>query len=180
MKLIIIAVITLSLCNSCHNTEFTYPQTMSQRNIQIDSITFEKIELNPQEYECSYYGFSFVKDNKIYYMDKYFCWLFIFSDTGELLSRELGQGRGPQEVVCKRISSISSCQNGDLLIMGYTLDHYFFNKKLEKTKAFLLENNKKREIAENSYTYTTFYTNLEIKNADVNLYYNIYSEDKIL
>lgn len=169
-------IYVLFILYGCQNAELSYPPIISQSDIRIDSIQFEKIELDLQEYECSYYGFSFVKDRKIYYMDKYFCWLFIFSDTGELLSRELGQGRGPKEVVCKRISSISSCQNGDLLVMGYTLDHYFFNKELEKTKAFLLENNKEKKIAENSNTYTTFYPNLEIKNADGSLYYNIYAE----
>ncbi len=175
MKYIFI-IISYLLLVSCNKQTSPYPIITSQQNIQIDSITFEKIELNLNEYECSYYGYSYIRDTNLYYVDKYFCWLFIFSKDGKFIQRELGQGRGPKEVICNRISSISPCQNGDLMLLGYTLDHYFFNENFERAEAFMMQNNQKTRTNEKSDTYTTFYTNLLIKNFRNKLYYNIYSE----
>lgn len=161
---------------ACKKEKNDFPPIKSQQNIKIDSLTFEKIDFDLNEYECSYYGYTYFTGNEIHFIDKYFCWLYAFSPEGKILYRELGQGRGPKEVVCKRISSIAKLQNKDLLILGYTLDHYFFNKNYEKKDAFLLSNNQSLNIFERSDTYTTFYPNLEIKDYDNNLFYNIYSE----
>lgn len=164
------------ILTSCGNKTSFYPEIISKQDIQIDSIEFEKIELNLDDYECSYYGYSYIRDTNLYYVDKYFCWLFIFNKEGKLMLRELGQGRGPKEVITKRISSIASCQDGELMVLGYTLDHYFFDKNFERANAYMLQENKKAKTYENSDTYTTFYINLLIKNFKNKLYYNIYSE----
>lgn len=166
----------LSLIIACQEDVSYYPKIVNYRNIQIDSIEFERLELNLNGYESSYYGYSFVDDSCIYYVDKYYCRLFVFTKDGNLLFRELGQGRGPREVNCKRISGAIKCQDHELLVLGYTLDHYFFRSDFEKSRVFLLENNAAGTIYEKSDTYTTFYPNLEIKNSGNSLYYNVYSE----
>lgn len=173
-KLIIFSFLLVII--SCGDKTSFYPNIVSQQNIQIDSVEFEKIELNLEDYECSYYGYSYIRDTNLYYVDKYFCWLFIFNKDGKLIQRELGQGRGPKEVITNRISSIASCQDGELMVLGYTLDHYFFDKNFERANAYMLQENKKAKTYENSDTYTTFYINLLIKNFKNKLYYNIYSE----
>lgn len=175
MRCIFILVIVLGI-SACREDKFYYPEIVNSRNIQIDSIKFERLELNLNGYESSYYGYSFIDDSCIYYVDKYFCWLFAFTKDGSILFRKLGQGRGPGEVVCKKISGVARCQDHELLILGYTLDHYFFKRNLDRSNAFLLENNTAETIYEESATYTTFYPNLEIRNNGKNLYYNIYSE----
>ena len=166
----------LFLLFSCKEGKIDFPNITNQSTIKIDSLTFEKIEFDLEEYECSFYGYSYCINNEIHFIDKYFCWLFAFSPEGKILYRELGQGRGPKEVICKRISNICKLQNGDLLVLGYTLDHYFFNKQYERENAFLLSNNNSGDKFNSSETYTTFYPNLNIKNYKDYLYYNIYSE----
>lgn len=129
MRCIFILVIVLGI-SACREDKFYYPEIVNSRNIQIDSIKFERLELNLNGYESSYYGYSFIDDSCIYYVDKYFCWLFAFTKDGSILFRKLGQGRGPGEVVCKKISGVARCQDHELLILGYTLDHYFFKEIL--------------------------------------------------
>ena len=176
MKNTLILFSLLSIFISCGKGTSFYPNIVSQQNIQIDSIEFEEVELNLNDYECSYYGYSYIRDSNLYFVDKYLCWLFIFNSKGQVIQRELGQGRGPNEVVTTNISSIASCQNGDLMVLGYTLDHYFFNKDFKRINTYMLQENNKTEIHENSDTYTTFYPNLVIKNFGDKLYYNLYSE----
>ena len=174
-RIFCLSLFLLSLL-ACQEEKRYYPKTVNSRNIQIDSVKFERLELDLHEYESSYYGYSFINDSCIYYVDKYLCWLFAFTKDGSLLFRELGQGRGPREVGCKRISGVANCQNNEFLILGYTLDHYFFKSTFDRSNAFLLENNIAGTIYEKSDTYTTFYPNLEIRNSGNSLYYNIYSE----
>lgn len=166
----------LLMLTSCGNKTSFYPDITSKQDIQIDSVEFEKIELDLDNYECSYYGYSYIRDTNLYYVDKYLCWLFIFSKDGKLTQRELGQGRGPKEVTCTQISSIASCQDDELMVLGYTLDHCFFNKNFERINTYMLQDNTNTKTYENSNTYTTFYINLLIKNFKNKLYYNIYSE----
>ena len=161
---------------ACQDDNYHFPPIENHKNLKIDSLDFEKIELDVKDYECSYYGYSYISGNQINFVDKYLCQLFTFSADGQILSRNLGSGKGPKEVACTQISAISKLSNGELLILGYSLDHYFFSENLERTDAFWLSNNENTNKFEKSDTYTTFYPNLDIKNFGNYLYYNVYSE----
>ena len=87
MKNTLILFSLLSIFISCGKGTSFYPNIVSQQNIQIDSIEFEEVELNLNDYECSYYGYSYIRDSNLYFVDKYLCWLFIFNSKGQVIQR---------------------------------------------------------------------------------------------
>lgn len=107
------------------------------KNMPLD---LESVQLDTVH--CSGESFSGITpDGTIYYLDRYFGWLYEFSQDGKLLGRKLGFGRGPEETLIKKSVCFVNSESGEYAMCGKSLDFELFPKIIRKRtiSAFLTE-----------------------------------------
>ena len=117
---LILVVAALAGCNKTktgfwQGKVFDAPAEIAYRNVALDRIVLDTVN-------CSYEGLSGILENgNIYYIDKYFSYLYEFSPEGRLIERRLGVGRGPKETIIQHIDINAFSKNGELALCRYAV-----------------------------------------------------------
>ncbi len=153
----------------------------TNKNILVDRIKLDTVDF--ETINSSFSGQLQINNGLLYFIDSRFCWVFVFDPNGHLLYRELGQGRGPNEVPVKSIDAFSFLPDGQKIILGSTSDYYLIDKNWEidsKNRFNITYNNTNRENPEEPATYTFDYENLFIRSdSKGHIYIPIYGESKL-
>ncbi|MBL7473295.1 hypothetical protein [Robertkochia sediminum] len=181
------SVFLISL-NSCKNNDLqikenyfqdNYKTKYDNLNIRIDTIVLDKVE-------SSYLGDIAYWDNRVYFIDFRFGWVFGFDLEGNYLETKLGQGRGPNEIDIAGIDGFYFSENGNKYFFGSTNDIHIYDKNWEKIQKTSMNWGGSVQIGK-GYTvkevnpkdpslYSLDYEHLKIKGDEGNLYLPIYSE----
>lgn len=158
----------------------------SEINIALKNIEMDSIPLDYMQ--SSYSGKSIIHDNKIMFIDSYFCWGFVFNLNGKLLSRTFGQGKGPKEIPTGFIDAFSVNDKGEFLFIGSSWDYHLFNSKgyrVNSNTIKFLHNISESELLKLSDpTHTAIYTlsweKLNVWHDNNYAYFTIYSDNEAL
>lgn len=115
-------------CTKSDNVYDTFHVVKSSagKNMSLD---LEAVQLDTVH--CSGESFSGITpDGTIYYLDRYFGWLYEFSQDGKLLGRKLGFGRGPEETLIKKSVCFVNSESGEYAMCGKSLDFELFFQRL--------------------------------------------------
>ena len=170
--LIVVSLLTLS----CTRRETKWmPCPVSDEadliRVKLDSVVLDTVY-------NSYEGYSGVFDEKIYYYDKYFGFLYLFDLNGKDPSRQIGMGNGPFESVIKKAKSCCFSSDDNVLVLtGATLDFQSFDLNSRKSEYIMLPFTPDQEGNENNffnYSYSPF--NLTTACKKNTLYVNLDSQ----
>ena len=182
-KLILVILPILFFMCGCNNTPKTDRFAPMKNNPKTDSIKTIKLEeLELESMESSYDGNLFVKSDSIYFVDKRFCWIFVFDKDGTLHTRHLGRGQGPQEIASGIIDGYACLNDGGYFFMGPGADCYIFDEQFQRTKMFIFRTRDDALTSdgltgyERPWIYTPRYSDLTMRNYKEYLYYTVYSE----
>lgn len=139
--IIIIFYFLIVSCSNTSNQEINakdfYKLNKATTSINKSSNELKKLSIKPlkleDSIESSFIGNIQIYNDTIYFNDQNFGYVFKFDSSGNFLSREIGMGRGPNEVTgmsyfTKTDTSYVGIYNGNSYI--YTFDEQF-NKKEE-------------------------------------------------
>ncbi|MDD4032372.1 MAG: hypothetical protein PHS48_03900, partial [Bacteroidales bacterium] len=170
-------VLLIVLCLGCSekNKSFFPAPVTGDQNMVYESVLLDTIPLDLKI--CSFNGESGINaDGNIYFLDNYYCKLFIFNTEGDSLATLLGQGQGPHETAIGRISAHAFMEDGSLALLGYALDHYWYNPDLSLRKFFFLVPNMSKDITESSKIYTHQYEDMVCRSFERNIYFSMTAE----
>jgi hypothetical protein len=186
-KLVSLLIIFSFLLITCKNKIEKEVAVISQKNIQFNSIQISEVEI--PKVETSYDGFFTIKDDSIVYLDKMFCWKFVFNKEGELLERSLGQGKGPKEVNTGYIDGLILFKNRKYGFLGSSFDFHIHKENGVREKSFVIGWEGEQDIDKvrnnpipnpNEFSlYTLDYFNLILRcDSYDNIYIPIYGENQ--
>lgn len=119
-------------------------------------------------------------DSCLYVMDRYFCTLYQFDFTGDLIGRKLGQGHARNETPIGRIASHVFLNNGNLVLLDYNGSYSLYDNSISmKDYIQVLYKRKDRdnrsydERYNDPYAYSRRYENLICRSYKNNIYFNI-------
>jgi len=121
---------------------------------------------------CSYNGYSGVDGDRLYFIDKFYGFLYIIAPSGTVLQRHLGLGNGPNEIFF-RPGQRSIFVDNELVIFGNTYDAYLFND-LQNRETIRLKIPEKRNSMDDFGVYTTLDV---VRKSGERYYCFIYSEN---
>lgn len=84
--------------------------------------------------ETSYVGDFKIFNDTLYFADRFFGYLFRFTKEGNLIDRNIGKGRGPNEIL--GFNYFFTSDDGYNFLNGGNSNLSFFNKKFEKEKEY--------------------------------------------
>lgn len=172
-------------CNSPGNefNSFFSGINKSEKHILINELHIDTLYLETANF--SYDGFLQIYSEYLSLIDKRFGLIINFDTTGKLVSRNLGQGRGPGEIDVGYLEGHTMLKNGDHLFIGSSVDVHVLNRDWKYSKRFLIdwhqsvpsvENNPNPDPGDYSI-YTLDYQNFKIvTDSRNNAYLPVYSE----
>ena len=140
MKNMMIFLIFLSaiLFGCKQNKESLFPsENFSKRSISIDTLILDTIILDKIQY--SYDGFLQIYSNNLSLIDKKFGLIYNFDITGRLISKDLGQGRGPGEIAAGYIEGHTVLNSGEHVFIGSSWDLHILNKDWDYIKRLTMD-----------------------------------------
>jgi len=185
-KIIYIAFLSILLsgCADQSKNEAFFPSVnKSKKLLSIDSLRMDTITLEKVQYSLD--GFLQIYSNNLSLIDKRFGWIYNFDISGKLISRNLGQGRGPGEIQAGNIDGHTVLKSGEHVFIGSSWDVHILNKDLGYIKRLTMNwHNSTPDIESNPnpdpnepIVYTLDYANLRIlSDSRNNVYMPIYSE----
>jgi len=145
--------------------------TLQYTKLQLDTIKMEHVE-------AAYLGTSGITLNdEFYFLNTYYCQLFIFDTLGNFKKRYLGQGRAPHEISIGKIAFHTPLQNKGFFFLGYQLDHYVYDSTLRVKHMFMLKSNTSKDPTETSSIYTHQYSRPVCRNYKEKVYFNMYCQN---
>jgi hypothetical protein len=181
-KIILLVFTGLFVFFSCNRNNRTASFPLPDKpviDLKYSSLTLDTIILDEEGVESSQMGFSGINlYNEYYFVDSRFCWYYTFELDGKFKKRSLGQGGGPGETTVGRISTCCLLPDTSLFLLGYSVDHYIYDKNFDKKALFFLTWSPLDVKGDpNDYrTYSHQYDNLICRYYDSKLYFNICSE----
>ena len=146
--LLLQGALLLAACNGYKPGEPSADVAITIDSIWLDSATVDYID------NCSYTGFSGVKEGKLYYFDRVMAYLYTISDEGGVESRELGLGKSAKELPLKNAMQVCYDSEGKTLdILSGTYSMYMYGAD-QKTRMVEM----KPEGDDGSYESSTAYT----------------------
>ncbi len=129
--LLLFATMILSFvgCNNDDRDKFFATPQNSPKEIKYDSLKFEMQNITLPN--TSFKGYTAVRNDTIYFMDKYFIWLYVFDSELNIHGRHVGQGRGRGEVPTKNIYGYAIDENGNHILMSTTDNIYTISPSYE-------------------------------------------------
>lgn len=166
-KTLVLTIATIVIC-ACNNNTGTFS---NEKMITVDSLNIETIFVDSIE-NCSYTGFSGVRGDSIYYLDRVLSYLYTISEDGHVGFRELGLGKSSNELPLKYSMQVSYDDEGESFdFMGGSYDMYIYSKDQKTSRVDM-----KPAGDKNSYSSSTAYTLWDevIMESDKDyIYYNI-------
>ena len=145
-------------CTKSDNVYDTFHVVKSSagKNMSLD---LEAVQLDTVH--CSGESFSGITpDGAIYYLDRYFGWLYEFSQDGKLLGRKLGFGRGPEETLIKKSVCFVNSESGEYAMSGKSLDFELFSKDYKKENNFRISYGEGTTEPDSFRTYSNAWSNM--------------------
>ncbi len=118
-------------CSDDRNTFFMTPKD-NQRTIKYDSLKFgsENIDLS----NTSFVGHTVIKNDFIYFLDKYFSLLYVIDKDLNVVGRHVGQGRGRGEVPMKNVYGYAIDEEGNHILLGTTDEIYTISPSFDNVE----------------------------------------------
>lgn len=139
--------------------------------ITIDSICLDTVTVDYVE-NCSYTGFSGVKDGTLYYFDRVMAYLYMIADDGSVESRELGLGNSAKELPLKNAMQVCYDSEGKTFdILGGTYNMYTYGNG-EKIRRVEMKPEGDDGSYESSVAYTLWDEVVMASDKDY-IYYNV-------
>ena len=130
---IYIYIILLSFFFSCGNkvTQQKITKTDSV-NISIENVQVKRIKLDsvPTSFEVQ----TSIVNNSIALIDKYFCYLYMFTSDGHLKKKLLGQGNAKNETTIGKIAGHCFSNDGRLYLIGFQGDTHVYDSSINLEK----------------------------------------------
>lgn len=134
----------------------------------------------------SYIGNLIIRQDTLFFIDAYFCYVFKFNEKGEFITKTLGQGKGPKEINIKYIDGVCFMDDGAKVFLGSSNDAYIFDKGWNY-KRFLTINWGRMSAGDPIFMdkspqggeielYTFEWENLIVRSLENNIYVPIYSQ----
>ena len=153
----------------------------NSQNIRIDELRLDSIFLN---IETSFTGIFKIRRDKLFFTDRRFCWVYEIDTNGKILSKNLGQGRGPNELNTGIVDFFEPLQDGRYFFMGASNDCHVHSVSWEREEISILENGvtvsnksrlkqKTKIEADMKWVYTPCWDKLVTRNQNNYIYYNI-------
>lgn len=173
---IIIFIITLFCsCDNSYNEFFYAKECINKQNIVVDSICFKKDTIVLPN--TSYSGFTSIFQDKIYFLDQNFCWIYEFSQDLAITRRFCGQGRGPKEIPIKRCEGYTIDSTGRHIILGSTRDLYIIDSRATHQMYFRDEKTEfYKKIEEKTSSYSLDYNDIKIKYHNNRFFFNVLAD----
>lgn len=144
---------------------------IGKKEIVHEFLTIDTISVNLVN--SSFSGFSGLKEDNIYFLDKYFVQLSEIDIDGKITRTSMGHGRGPNEIPIKNPSAVAFKEE-KLLLLGGTYDAYLYtNNTMERINIKVSDD---LTSLNSSGAYSSFDELLKLTKEK--FYYNIYSESK--
>lgn len=165
-----IFVLMACLLPSCKNK--TSDARIHDRDIKYLSINnIEKVIVDTIS-DVSFWGFSGVCEDSLYFFDRALSYYYKISTEGKVGSRSLGLGHGPGEVPVKSLLNVSySDKLKALVMMGGSYDAYLFDTA-KQVKEVRLKADHDRKSYKSSGAYT-IWDELIMRSDGSHFYYNI-------
>lgn len=180
VSLLVLAVVAACASNGegSYDSFFGEPAN-NEVDMKVDSIIFEKIPL--PEINTSYSGYSEIYDDKLFFADALFSYVYEFDRDGHLVGRHLGYGQSSNELPIKSIEGYAVSENGHHYFIGSTTDIYEFDSSFNKVNAYLFLNNKRESSNRYDKTdyYPTDYGNVNLVVREGKMYMNVDAGDDV-
>lgn len=144
-------------------------------NIACEKLVLEELDLDP--INCSFDGLSGIFSNRhIYYLDKYFGYMYKFDEQGRFLKRSLGVGRGPMETSIKHFVGHAFSNDKELALYGADADFELFDSISTVKKRFIVALNPNNTKTDRFDTYSYAWDNMMCRMYGHILYLGMQSE----
>ena len=173
---ILVLLLLLYGCTSSVDKTIYFAEATNQKpQISVTELNYEPFDL--EHVESSYIGLLEVYDDKIMFIDKKFCYVFLFDRDGHYIKRYLGQGPGPKELATGVIDGFAKIEDG-FLFLGGGNDCHLYNDQFEYQDKYIIDKGSKnsKEGYDAPWIYTMTYENMQMKSYKQYLYYTVYSE----
>lgn len=172
----VIVLLFICGCNSIVDKTKYFAETVNKLpQISVSSLVCEKFDLDAVE--SSYIGLLNICKDSILFVDKKFCYVFVFDKDGHFVRRYLGQGPGPNELSTGVIDGFTKMDSGYLFLGGGNDCHLYDSLFVYRDKYVI---NKGMREGEGNYDapwiYTLTYENMQLHCYKNNLYYTVYAE----
>lgn len=143
--------------------------------ISVDNIVLDTLHADAPE--SSYAGFSGLQGDKIFFADRYSCWVYEFNKNLQPVARHMGKGRGPHELPLGNIEGYAVFDNGNHCFVGSTRDLYLYDSLFNQTASVSFLAARGEDNGENVFEREDFYNlnyeNLIIKKFNESLFFNV-------
>lgn len=139
----IISTLFVFLCfTSCgsHSTRQEMVKSDSV-NISIREINTEQLKLD--SVSTSYEIQTSIVNNSVAVIDKYFCYLYIFTPDGHLKKKLLGQGSTRNETTIGKIAGHCFSKDGKLFLLGFQGDTHIYDSSISLEQILQTDYSKK-------------------------------------
>lgn len=168
-----------SSCRTKHETSFASIDPASEVEIQYTGLDLEEITLD--SIYCSYSGYSgLTPKGDIFYYDKNFASIDIFSPEGKHLKRCLGYGRSNNESVIRQSPGMSVTEDGGFVIASSGLDFEVFDSTLTLTSRFTYPFDMSKAASADPTVFETYSfvpLNPVFRAKEGKLYFNLFSQN---
>lgn len=130
MKKIFVLILFISFIAGCSNQAEDNDSYFMEPSVNLTDNKIHAIKLDTVHIKLpntSYNGFSCLFSDKIYFADKFLCWVYELNSELETVARHLGQGRGPGEIPIKNIAGYTVSEKGSHIFVGTTRDMYVYD-----------------------------------------------------
>lgn len=162
------------------HASFFAPPTTTGQNIILDSIAVDSIDVVVPN--SSYAGFDNMHGDRIFFADKYFCWVYEFDKDGRQVARHVGQGRAPHEISLKEVMGYGVSPRGEHYFVGSARDVYVFDPAFttQRRLSFLPDpaGARDKEVFERSDFYSPDYDNMIVREHKGTLLFNVTGGDE--
>lgn len=164
-------------CKPKPETSFASIEPVGEADIQYTELDLEEIILD--SVYCSYSGYSgFLPNGNIFWYDKNFASLDIFSPEGKHLERHLGYGRSSKESVIRQSPGMSATEDGGIVIASSGLDFEVFDSAFTLVSRFTYPFDISKPADPSVFeTYSFAPFNPVFREKDGRLYFNLISEN---
>lgn len=171
----VVLVVCLSGCRKMHSEFWTGKIINPPAAITYDKLVIQELKLD--SINCSFEGMSGILSNRyIYYLDKYFGYIYKFDEHGRLLSKNLGVGRGPMETTIKHLAGHAFSEDDELVLYGTNVNFELFDSTLNAKKRFVTVFNPTEPKSDQFETYSYAWNNPVCRMYNHILYIGMQSE----
>src|ERR1700743_3823516 len=145
---LVFPIVCCAVALSCsHPITFDGPVS-GERSIAFTAIRPDSLSLD----SCgtSFIGSAAIFGDRLAFVDKQFCWVFLFDKDGRFISRNVGQGDKPTQLPAKKIAFYTQLRSGGYAFLGPTWDVHIFDSTFKRMQDYRIDwhsrGNKEEEL----------------------------------